>query len=100
MLKMGLFVRLEAKPGKEADVEAFLKKGLELANQESKTPVWFGVKFGPSSFAVFDAFDDESGRQAHLTGPIAKALMDNAPTLFASAPNIERFDVVGAKVTT
>lgn len=98
MLKMGLFVRLEAKPGKEADVEAFLKKGLELANQESKTPVWFGVRFGPSTFAVFDAFEDESGRQAHLNGQIAKALMENAPTLLASPPNIEKYDVIGAKV--
>jgi quinol monooxygenase YgiN len=100
MLTKGLFVRLEAKPGKEADVEAFLKQGLELANQETQTPVWFGVKFGPSTFAVFDAFSDEAGRQAHLTGQIAKALMENAPTLLASPPNVERYDVIGAKVTT
>ena len=100
MLTKGLFVRLEAKPGKEADVESFLKTGLELANQETRTAVWFGVKFGPSTFAVFDAFNDEAGRQAHLTGQIAKALMENAPTLLASPPNIEAYDVVGAKVTT
>ena len=100
MLTKGLFVRLEAKPGKEADVEAFLKQGLQLANEERQTAVWFGVKFGPSTFAVFDAFSDEAGRQAHLTGQIAKALMENAPTLLAAPPNIEAYDVVGAKVTT
>ena len=99
MLKKGLFVRLEAKPGKEAEVEAFLKKGLELANEEGQTRVWFGVRFGPTTFAVFDAFDDESGRQAHLNGQIAKALMESAPTLLASPPTIVRYDVSGAKVS-
>jgi quinol monooxygenase YgiN len=92
-------VRLEAKPGKEEDVAAFLRQGLALANQEAKTPVWFALKFGPTTFGVFDAFQDESGRQAHLNGPIAKALMAQAPSLFATPPSIERLDVLGAKVS-
>ena len=98
MLSVGLFVRLEAKSGKEDDLAAFLKQGLELANQETTTPLWFAVKLGPSTFAIFDAFSDESGRQAHLTGPIAAALMAQAPHLLAAAPVIERFDVIGAKL--
>src|SRR5215471_19225545 len=98
MVKLSLFVRLEAKPGKENDVAAFLKKGLELANQEPTTRVWFALRLGPSTFGVFDAFDDEAGRQTHLDGPIAQALMAQAPTLLASPPVIERVDVLGAKL--
>lgn len=98
MVKVGLFVRLEAKPGKEEEVAAFLKQGLQLANQEVTTPVWFALRLGPATFAIFDAFQDEAGRGAHLTGPIAKALMANAPNLLATAPVIERLDVLGAKV--
>jgi len=100
MLKVSLFVRLEAKPGKEGEVAAFLKQGLELANAERTTPVWFALQLGPSSFAVFDAFESEAGREAHLNGPIAKALMAQAPILLASAPTIERIEVLGAKVTS
>ena len=99
MLNVGLFVRLEAKPGKEEQVAAFLKQGLQLANEEETTPVWFAVRFGRSSFAIFDSFADEGGRTTHLTGPIAKALMEQAPALLATAPAIERMDVIGAKVT-
>lgn len=99
MVKHSLFVRLEAKPGKEADLAAFLTQGLQLADQETTTPVWFAVRFGPSTFAIFDAFHDEAGRQAHLDGPIAKALMAQAPHLLASAPVIERADVLGSKVS-
>jgi len=98
MPTLSLFVRLEAKPGKEADVAAFLEKGLELARQEATTPVWFALRMGPSTFGVFDAFVDEAGRQAHLNGPIAQALMAQAPHLFASAPVIERIEVLGAKL--
>jgi quinol monooxygenase YgiN len=92
-LKLSLFVRLEAKPGKEAEVAAFLKQGLELARQEATTPVWFALRIGPSTFGVFDAFADEAGRQAHLNGPIAQAL-----NLLASPPVIERVEVLGAKL--
>ncbi len=98
MLTLGLFVRLEAKPGKEKEVAAFLKQGLDLANQEATTPLWFALKLGPSTFAVFDAFQDETGRQNHLNGAIAKALMAQAPTLLASPPAIEKLDVLGAKL--
>lgn len=97
MLSVGLFVRLEAKPGKEEAVAAFLKQGLEMANQEATTPVWFALRLGPSTFAIFDAFADDSGRQTHLNGPIAKALMANAPDLLAVPPAIEPVEILGAK---
>lgn len=98
MLKLGLFVRLEAKPGKEEEVAAFLKQGLQLANAETTTPLWFAVRFGPTTFAIFDSFENESGRQAHLNGPIAKALMAQAPHLLATPPSIEPYEVLGAKL--
>jgi quinol monooxygenase YgiN len=98
MVRVGLAVRLEAKPGKEAEVAAFLKSGLALANQEAKTVVWFALQFGPSSFGIFDAFPDDSGRKAHLTGPIAAALMAKAGDLLSSPPKIENVDVLAAKV--
>lgn len=99
MLKHALFVRLDAKPGKENELAAFLNQGLQLANQEATTPLWFALRLGPATFAIFDAFRDEAGRQAHLNGPIAKALMAQAPNLLANTPVIERLDVLGAKVT-
>jgi quinol monooxygenase YgiN len=99
MLSLGLFVRIEAKPGKEKEVAAFLMQGLQMANQEATTPLWFALRLGPSTFAVFDAFRDESGRQTHLNGPIAKALMALTPDLFAVPPSIERTEVLGAKIS-
>jgi quinol monooxygenase YgiN len=98
MLTLGLFARLEAKPGKEEEVAGFLKQGLQLANQEATTPLWFALRLGPSTFAIFDAFHDEGGRQKHMDGPIAKALMAQAPNLLARPPVIERLDVLGAKL--
>lgn len=98
MLKLGLFVRLEAKAGKEEEVAAFLKQGLQMANAETTTPLWFAVRFGPTTFAIFDSFENESGRQAHLNGPIAKALMAQAPHLLATPPSIEPYEVLGAKL--
>jgi quinol monooxygenase YgiN len=98
MVTVSLLVRLEAKPGKEDEVAAFLKQGLELANQETATPIWFALRLGPSTFGIFDAFRDEQGRQNHLNGPIAKALMAKAPDLLASPPVIERVEVLGAKL--
>lgn len=98
MLALSLFVRLEAKPGKEEEVAAFLKQGLQLANQEATTPLWFALRLGPTTFAIFDAFRDEEGRQNHLNGPIAKALMSQASTLLATPPVIERMEVLGAKL--
>ena len=98
MLKVALFARLEAKAGKESEVAKFLETGLALANQEATTPVWFALRLGPATFGVFDAFADESGRQAHLSGPIAKALMAQAPELFSKPPAIEQIDILGAKL--
>jgi quinol monooxygenase YgiN len=98
MLTVSLFVRLEAKPGKADDVAAFLQQGLQLANQEATTPLWFALKFGPTTFAVFDSFENEAGREAHLAGRIAEALMANAPNLLATPPVIERAEVLGAKL--
>jgi quinol monooxygenase YgiN len=98
MVKFALFVRLEAKPGKEAAVADFLASALALANAEARTTAWFALKFGPSTFGVFDAFADEAGRQAHLEGPIAAALMANAPALLSEAPRIERVDLLAAKL--
>ncbi len=98
MLKLSLLVRLEAKPGKENEVADFLQQGLQLANQEATTPLWFALRLGPTTFAIFDAFENEAGRQTHLNGPIAKALMDNAPRLLATPPVIERVEVLGAKL--
>ena len=98
MVRVALWVRLEAKPGKEAAVEVFLKSALPLANQEPATPVWFALKIGPSTFGIFDAFPDDAGRSAHLNGPIATALMANAAELLSSAPSIEKVDVLASKL--
>jgi quinol monooxygenase YgiN len=99
MITAGLYVRLEAKPGKEEELAAFLMQGLELANQETTTPLWFALRLGGGSFAIFDAFADEAGRRAHLNGPIAKALMAQASNLLAEPPSIQQVDVMGAKLT-
>lgn len=98
MVKVALFVRLQAKPGREVDVANFLEQGLALANQETTTPVWFALRLGPSTFGIFDAFADEAGRSAHLSGPIAEALMANAADLLSEPPQIEHVDVLGVKL--
>jgi quinol monooxygenase YgiN len=98
MVNVALLVRLEAKPGKEAELAAFLKGALPLANQEAATPVWFALKIGPSTFGIFDAFADDAGRQAHLAGPIAAALMKRADELLSSPPRIEQVDLLASKV--
>ena len=98
MVKVALLVRLEAKPGQEKALESFLKSALPLANEETLTPVWFALKIGPSTFGIFDAFADESGRKAHLTGQIAAALMAKAGELLAVAPTIEQVDVLAVKL--
>jgi quinol monooxygenase YgiN len=98
MVNLALFVRMEAKPGKEAEVESFLRSGLALVQEEPETVAWFGIRLGPSTFAIFDAFPDEAGRQAHLTGRVADALMAKAPDLFAEPPAIEKADVLAAKL--
>ncbi|MFM0242194.1 putative quinol monooxygenase [Paraburkholderia phytofirmans] len=98
MVKLALYVRLEAKPGKEKDVEAFLLGGFPLVEEEPGTVAWFGLKLGPSTFGIFDAFPDEAGRDAHLNGKVAAALMAKASDLFASPPTIEKVDVLAAKL--
>ena len=98
MVKLALFVRLEAKPGKEADVESFLRGGLPIVQDEPATIAWFGIRLGPTTFGIFDAFSDEAGRQAHLSGQVAAALMAKAPELLAKPPVIEKVDVLAAKL--
>jgi quinol monooxygenase YgiN len=98
MVKVALWVRLEAKPGKEAAVAEFLEGALPLANQEARTPVWFALRIGPSTFGIFDAFADDAGRRAHLGGSIAAALMAKAPDLLSSPPQIAEVDVLAAKL--
>ena len=98
MVKKALFVRLEAKPGKEAEVESFLRGGLSVVQEEPATIAWFGIRLGPTTFGIFDAFPDEAGRQAHLAGNVAAALMAQAPNLLAKAPVIENVDVLAAKL--
>jgi quinol monooxygenase YgiN len=98
MIKVALLVRLEAKPGKEAEVEAFLQAGLPLVQQEPATAVWFAIRLGPSTFGIFDAFPDDSGRQAHLAGQVAAALMAKASELLAQPPAIEKADVLAVKL--
>jgi quinol monooxygenase YgiN len=98
MVKTALYVHLEAKPGKEADVQKFLEGGLALVNQEPATTAWFAIKMGPGTFGIFDAFADEAGRQAHLNGTVAAALMANAAELFAKPPKIEKIDILAAKL--
>ena len=98
MVKVALFVRLEAKPGKEKEVESFLVSGLPIVNEEPATIAWFGIRLGPSTFGIFDAFPDEAGRQEHLSGKVAAALMAKAGELFSEPPSIGNVDVLAAKL--
>jgi len=98
MVNVALFVRLEAKPGKESDVANFLRGGLAVVEAEPATVAWFALQLGPSTFGIFDAFPDESGRQAHLAGRVAAALMAKAPELLLRPPVIEKVDVLAAKL--
>ena len=95
---LGILATLKAKPGKEAELEAFLKSALPLANQEAGTLVWFAVRLDASTFGIFDAFADEAGRNAHLSGPIAAALMAKWQDLLAELPNIQKINVLAAKL--
>lgn len=97
MVNKALLVRLEAKPGKEQAVADFLKSGLPLAENEPATITWYGIQLGPSTFGIFDSFPDDAGRQAHLNGPIAAALMANAADLLSADPVIELVDILAAK---
>lgn len=97
MKKLGLLVRLEAKAGKEKMVEEFISGALPLAVEETGTLTWYAFRINSSTFGIFDTFSNEEDREAHLGGKIAKALMENAPDLLASAPSIEKIDVLAAK---
>ena len=95
---VALYVALEAKPGKEEAVAEFLRQGKALVEAEPATIAWFGVRLGPSTFAIFDAFPDDAGRQAHLAGKVAAALMANAGDLLALPPTIRKADVLASKM--
>jgi quinol monooxygenase YgiN len=98
MVKVALLVRLEAKPGKESEVDSFLRGGLPIVQDEPATTVWFALRLGPRTFGIFDAFPDEAGRQAHLSGRVAAALMAQAADLLEQPPVIERVDILAAKL--
>jgi quinol monooxygenase YgiN len=98
MVKVALMVRMEAKPGKEDEVEKFLRGGLSIVQEEPETTAWFAIRIGPSTFGIFDAFPDEAGRQAHLSGRVAAALMAKASELLSEPPAIEKVEVLAAKL--
>ena len=98
MVSKGLLVRLEAKSGMNEQVEEFLISALPLVRQEPATTAWFAIHFGRSEYGIFDVFPDDSGRDAHLSGPIAKALMAQAPTLLSEPPKIQKLDVLAYKL--
>lgn len=98
MVTVGLWVRLQAKPGKESEVEQFLKSGQAIVEEEPDTTAWFAIKMGPSTFGIFDVFPDDAGRQAHLTGRVAAALMAKASELLAEPPSIHKIDILAAKL--
>jgi quinol monooxygenase YgiN len=95
---VALLVKLEAKPAKAEEVDAFLRSALPIVQEEPATVAWFAIRMGPSTFGIVDAFPDDAGRQAHLTGKVAAALMAKAPELFTTAPAIEKVDVLAAKL--
>jgi quinol monooxygenase YgiN len=98
MVKKGLLVRLEAKPGKDEELEAFLQSALPLVMEEPATTAWFAVRFGKSEYGIFDAFPDESGREAHLSGPVARALAERGDDLLARPPEVQKLAVLADKL--
>jgi quinol monooxygenase YgiN len=98
MPAVGLLVTLDAQPGKEEELARFLEGALPLVQDEPQTTAWYAVRSGPSRFAIFDTFGDEGGRDAHLSGAVAAALMENAPQLLAGEPSIERVDLLASTV--
>ena len=97
MRKFALYAHLEAKAGKESEVEALLKSALPLAQQEPGTVTWYAFTESPGHYGIFDTFNDETARQAHLDGPIAKALMSKADELLSKPPMIHKIDVLASK---
>jgi quinol monooxygenase YgiN len=98
VIQFAVLARLEAKPGKEAEVEEFLIGALPLVEDEPGTSAWFALRLGPTTFGIFDVFPDEPARAAHLSGPVAAALMARAPDLFAVPPTIDKLDVLASKL--
>jgi quinol monooxygenase YgiN len=98
MVTVGILAQIEAKPGKEDEVASFLEGALALAEQEPATTAWFAIRLGPSRFGIFDVFPDDAGRDAHLSGPIAAALMGRAEELLAQPPTIEKVDLLASKL--
>jgi quinol monooxygenase YgiN len=98
MAKLALQATLEARPGKEHEVEQFLRDAVATVRGESGTRSWFALRFGPRKFGIFDTFDDEAGRQAHVTGEVAKALFARAEELFSTKPQIEQIDILAEKL--
>ena len=97
-VNVAVYIALEAKPGKEEAVAEFLRQGKAFAEAEPATIAWFGVRLGPSTFAIFDAFPDDAGRQAHMSGKIAAALMEKAGDLLAQPPSIKMADILASKL--
>ncbi len=97
MVKKAIWVELNAKPGKEKELEDFLKSAQPLAEQERDTVSWYAVKLGPANFGIFDTFVDDAGRQAHLNGDIAKALMSKGKELVANDPKIHQIEIIASK---
>jgi quinol monooxygenase YgiN len=95
---VALFVEIEARPGKESEVESFLVEALPIVVDEPGTAVWYALRLAPTSFAIFDAFADDAARQRHLAGRVAAALMARAPDLLARAPTIRTVDVLAEKL--
>jgi quinol monooxygenase YgiN len=99
MVKYSIWAQINAKPGKEQELENFLKSAQPLAEQEELTVTWYAVKMGPGSFGIFDTFEDEAGREAHLNGEIAKALFsEETKALLAGPPNVSKIDIIAAKI--
>src|SRR6267154_3770651 len=99
MSRVAIWAQLEAKPGKEKEVEEFLKSAQPLAEREAGTLSWYAIKMGPGKYGIFDTFADDNGRNAHLNGEIAKALFAKAKDLFSKPPDVTKPDILAVKST-
>ncbi len=98
MIKLALWVYLEAKPGKEKELELFLQKGLPVVQEETGTMTWYAIRLGASKYGIFDTFANEASRQAHLSGALANALKARAEELLSKPPAIEKIEILAAKI--
>ena len=97
MVKVGILARMEAKPGKENEVAAFLEGALSVVQEEPDTVTWYAIRIGPSEFGIFDTFENDTGREAHLSGKVAEALMANSSEFFVRPPDIQKVEVLASK---